>query len=122
MALIVSNQSRRGRHDVRGASEVLSKRNGYGIVVSRLEFQNIGDVRSSPRIDRLVGITHNTDVSVNRSNGRGNHELRVIGVLIFVYEQELIATSHVGTKRSVVTQRHSEQAQQIVKIERSTAG
>ena len=84
--LIDNNQSIGHRQDFRSASIIGFQANDLGIRPVDFESQDVLDFGSTPAVDGLVVISHNTKIAVSASQGFYNTVLAAIGILILVDE------------------------------------
>ena len=121
---VAGDDSISGAKNGLGGPIVLLQQDGRGIGIVALELFNVADRGTSEGIDRLVRITHDTQLSGRKFWSAGTHKfahqhiLRVISVLILVDEDvaepTVITLSYVGKKLQQGDGRRDE----VVEVER----
>ena len=116
--LVVPHYCRSAFEDVLRGTIVLLQANNFHFGKVALELQNVADVGSAPRVDRLIFVTNHTDVVVLASEQLHQLVLRTVSVLVLVDQDVLvtlvITAAHFGR---TLEQSHGLE-QQIVKVER----
>ena len=117
LALRVVRDNGTGRlDDVFGGAVVLLETNDFRVAVVALEIEDVADVGTPPRIDRLVFITDGDDVTVAVAEQAHQFILAAIGVLIFIHHHICVAAVVKLAQGGVVTQQADALEQQIVEI------
>ena len=83
-----------------------------------LKLQNVFDVRTAKLIDRLVVITHNTDIVILRRQQAYKHKLRSIRILIFIHGNITEPLLKPLQNLRIMTEQFHRLHDQIVKIKR----
>ena len=118
---IVGDHARRGAEDVRRAAVILFEADDLSPRKVALELQDVLDLRTAPRIDRLVVVADAGDVLALLREQPQPEILRRVGVLILVdhdvFEALLILREHVAVR--LQDDEHVEQqVAEIARVER----
>ena len=118
LALSVVGDNGTGRlDDVFGGAVVLLKTNDFCVAVVALEIEDVADVGTPPRVNRLVFITDGDDVAVAVAEQAHEFILAAVGVLVFIDHHVSVTTAVQLAQGSVVTQQADALEQQIVEID-----
>ena len=99
--------------DVLGGAEVLLEDDGGGIREGALELQDVGDVRRTESIDRLIRVTDHADVAVRRAQQGHEAVLHRVGVLELV-DQDVAEPVLVAEEDVLVVLEHLDRAHEEV--------
>ena len=116
--LIAGYHARRSRQNMRGRAIVLFQTHHFGPREILFKPQDIADLGPAPAIDRLIIITHTTDILVLGRQQAQPQILRDIGVLIFVHKDEPEPTLVLFQDIRMGLKNHHHMQQQIAKIHR----
>ena len=113
---VVTDQRIGGVENVLGRAVVLLEFDDDRLRVILLEIEDISEIRTTPPIDRLIGVAGDADVAIARSEEIAHAVLDEVGVLVLVdknmLELLLVALEQIG----VFFQEAQRQKQQIVEI------
>ena len=103
--------------DVSGGPVVALQPDDLGAGEDRLELEDVADVGPPPSIDALIVVAHHHEVAVRTRQQVQQPELGMVGVLVFVHQQEgesvRVPVQDVGTGLQQLHRLH----QQIVEVE-----
>ena len=103
--------------DVLGASVILLELDDPAAGVIVLEFEDVGEVRASPSVDRLVGVARHAEVGVVDRESADDGILGQVRVLIFVDQHVAIAAVEVGADVLVLLEDRDHVHEQVVEVD-----
>ena len=87
-----------------------------------LEIEDVRDVRPAPGVDRLVRIADHRQAAMRLRDRARDHELRVVGVLVFVDEHVPIALLQLLAHRRILADQPCHPQEEIVEVDRIALG
>ena len=74
-----------------GGAVVLFEQDDLGFGIELLEFEDVAEIGAAPAVDGLVRVAGGANVLVVHGEHVGDDELGVVGILVLVYEDVLVA-------------------------------
>jgi hypothetical protein len=119
---VLGDEGGGGAEDDLGGAVVLLEEDDLGVGVELLEFEDVLDVGAAPAVDGLVGVAGGADVFVVHGEHVGEGELGVVGVLVLVDEDVLVAFLEEGADGLVVAEEDGGFEEKVVKIDSFVGG
>ena len=113
---IMRDEAVGGAEDVAGRAVILFEANGRGAGEILFEAQDIGNLRTAPRVDRLVVVADAAQVVARMSEELEPFVLRRVGVLIFVDQNVAEAIAILGEDFGLGAEDHQHVQQQIAEV------
>ena len=118
LAVAVVSYDRVGHgEDALGRAPVLFELDDPGLGVIFLEVEDIRDIGAAPAVDRLVRVAGHAQVPVLACQQVGDEVLGVVGVLVFVDEDEAVAVLQAFEQLLVLLQHACGSHEEVVEVE-----
>ena len=114
---VVCHHRRRRLEDVLRGAVVLFQANDFGLRKIFFELEDVANVGSAPRVDRLIFIANGADVVACAREHQHELVLRTVRVLIFVDQDVLKAAVVILAHRRGRLQQTNGVEQQVIEIE-----
>ena len=115
--MVVGDEAVGDFEDAGGAAEVFFEADDYGVGPVAFEVEDVADVGAAPAVDGLVGVACGADIVVGGGEGLCDSILGVVGVLIFVDEQEFETIAEFGADVGMIFEQKGGLHQQVIEIE-----
>ncbi len=112
----------RGLQNVLRGPVVLLQAHHLGVRVVPLEGEDVPDIGVAPRVDRLVGVAHHTDVAVLAGQKLGEGVLDHVGVLELVDHEVQVAVLVLPQHLRCLLKEPDGLQQQVIEIQRLAPG